>query len=410
MEPLKKEEEEQKGKEGKEEKKEIVMEIESNWTQQIEKFDELDLKKELLRGIYGYGFEKPSPIQQKAILPLLKGKDTIAQAQSGTGKTGAFAIGILQMIDPEIDKCQSLIVCPTRELAEQITNVIENLGYFLKIKIRSFVGGTQVRHDVQTLKEGVQVVVATPGRITDLMKKEFLKLDALKLFILDEADEMLSRGFKSQIQEIFKFLPGDVQVGLFSATMPPEILEITKQFLRDPAKILVKKEELTLEGIRQYYIPIPEEKYKIDILIELYKNLEITQAIFYCNSRKRVEFVTAEMKKRDFTVASIHGEMKQEERNLIMKSFRTGQSRVLISTDLLARGIDVQQVGIVINFELPFSKESYLHRIGRSGRFGRKGVAINFVVPKEFSFLKEIQEFYATSINEIPQDLSQLFV
>lgn len=391
-----------------EEKKELEPEIESNWEQKVDTFDELKLKEELLRGIYGYGFNRPSPIQQKGILPLMMKKDTIAQAQSGTGKTATFAIAILQLIDTNIDKVQSLIVSPTRELALQTNRVLCDLGEYLKVKVQACVGGTMIKQDIQNLKKGVHVIVATPGRVIDLIKKEFLKLDSLSLFILDECDEMLSRGFKAQIQEIFKHLPPDVQVGLFSATVTKEVIDISKDFMRDPAKILVKKENLTLEGIRQYYVAIPEEKHKIDVLTDLYKNLEIQQALIYCNSRKRVEFLTAEMKKRDFTVSSMHGEMKQDERNKIMKEFRTGSSRVLISTDLLARGIDVQQVSLVINFELPMTKEQYLHRIGRSGRFGRKGTAINFVTPKDAMFLKEVQEYYHTEVGPLPQDLSQI--
>jgi translation initiation factor 4A len=278
----------------------------------------------------------------------------------------------------------------------------------MKVKVQACVGGTMIKQDILNLKKGVHVIVATPGRVIDLIKKEYIKLESLSVFILDEADEMLSRGFKSQIQEIFKFLPPDVQVGLFSATMPKEILEITKDFMRDPARILVKKENLTLEGIRQYYVAIPEEKYKFNVLSDIYKNLEIQQALIYCNSRKRVEFLANDMKKNDFTVSAIHGEMKQEERSQIMKEFRTGSSRVLITTDLLARGIDVQQVSLVINYELPINKESYLHRIGRSGRFGRKGTAINFVTPRDAPLLKEIQEYYQTEISVLPQDLSQI--
>lgn len=278
----------------------------------------------------------------------------------------------------------------------------------MKVKVQACVGGTMIKQDIMNLKKGVHVIVATPGRVIDLIKKEYIKLESLSVFVLDEADEMLSRGFKQQIQEIFKFLPPDVQVGLFSATMPNEILEISKDFMREPAKILVKKENLTLEGIRQYYVAIPEEKFKFNVLSDIYKNLEIQQALIYCNSRKRVEYLANEMKKNDFTVSAIHGEMKQEERSQIMKEFRTGSSRVLITTDLLARGIDVQQVSLVINFELPINKESYLHRIGRSGRFGRKGTAINFVTPKDATFLKEIQEYYQTEISTLPQDLSQI--
>ena len=229
-----------------------------------------------------------------------------------------------------------------------------------------------------------------------MMKKGFLKTDYLRMFVLDEADEMLSRGFKQQIQDIFKFLPGDIQIALFSATMPPDILRITKHFMRDPARILVKKEELTLDGIKQYYVPLDKEEWKIEVLMNLYMNLEINQAIIYCNTTKRVDELTKQLREKEFTVSAIHGEMDQVTRDLIMREFRTATTRILISTDLLARGIDVQQISVVINYDLPTRKESYIHRIGRSGRFGRKGTAINFVTPRDADFLKQIQEFYNT--------------
>merc|ERR1711957_184242 len=221
-----------------------------------------------------------------------------------------------------------------------------------------------------------------------------------KLFVLDEADEMLSRGFKTQIQDIFKFLPGDIQIALFSATLPPEILGMTKHFVRDPAKILVKNQELTLEGIHQYYIAVEKEEWKMDVLINLY--------LIYCNTKKRVEELEKSMTENDFTVSIMHGEMDQLRRDIVMKQFRSGSVRVLITTDLLARGIDVQQVGLVINYELPFKKENYIHRIGRAGRFGRKGVAINFVSPNDAKFIREIQDHYNTQIEEMPQNLEEL--
>lgn len=278
----------------------------------------------------------------------------------------------------------------------------------MNVKVQACVGGTLIKQDIINLKKGVHIVVATPGRVMDLIKKGFIKLDSVAIFILDEADEMLSRGFQTQIKEIFSLLPSEIQVGLFSATMPKEILAITNDFMRDPARILVKKENLTLEGIRQYYVAIPEEKHKFEVLSNIYKNLEIQQALIYCNSKRRVDSLAADMRKHDFTVSAIHGEMKQEERSNIMKEFRTGSSRVLITTDLLARGIDVQQVSLVMNYELPKSKESYLHRIGRSGRFGRKGTAINFITPDDAVFLKELQDYYHTEISTLPQDLSQI--
>lgn len=303
---------------------------------------------------------------------------------------------------------QALVVAPTRELAQQIAYVVQQIGEFMGVKVQACVGGTVLRDDIRILKQGVHVVVGTPGRVFDMMKKGHINAEHLRVFILDEADEMLSRGFKNQIQDIFKYLPGDIQIALFSATMPIDILKLTKHFLRDPAKILVKNEELTLEGIKQYYIAIEKEEWKMEVLLDLYGNLDINQALIYCNTKKRVTELSEMMKEKDFTVSAMHGEMDQIQRDMIMKEFRTGSTRVLITTDLLARGIDVQQVGLVINYELPFKKENYIHRIGRAGRFGRKGTAINFVLPSDARFIKEIQEHFNTQIEEMPQDLNEL--
>jgi translation initiation factor 4A len=384
-------------------------EIVSNWDESVETFDALELKGELIRGIYGYGFEKPSIIQQKGILPILKGKDTIAQAQSGTGKTATFAISILQVIDHMSQNCQALVLAPTRELAQQIQRVMKALGEYLNVSVHVCTGGTNIGEDIKILKEGVQVVVGTPGRVNDMLKKGYLRSEYLKLFVLDEADEMLGRGFKDQINEIFQKIPGDIQIALFSATMPTEILEMTKTFMREPARILVKNEQLTLDGIKQYFIAIDKEEWKYDTLVELYNNIEIQQCIIYCNTKKRVDDLSAKMKEKNFTVSSMHGDMDQNERDKIMREFRTGSSRVLITTDLLARGIDIQQVSLVINYDLPTSREKYIHRIGRSGRFGRKGVAVNFVTPADSKFLQETEKFYNTEINEMPLDLTTLF-
>lgn len=383
--------------------------IESNWEETIESFDEMGLKDELLRGVYSYGFERPSAIQQKGIKPIILGRDTIGQAQSGTGKTATFSIGLLQLVDAAVNQCQGLVVAPTRELAQQIHRVITQLGDFMQIKCHACIGGTAVRDDIRTLERGVHIVVGTPGRVFDMISRDHLSTQALKLLILDEADEMLSRGFKEQIQEIFKRLPGNIQVALFSATMPPEILQITEQFMRDPIRILVKKDELTLEGIKQYYIAIEKDDWKFDTLCDLYENLDIAQAIIYCNTRKRVDQVTQSMTEKDFVVSSMHGEMEHSTREAIMREFRTGSSRVLITTDLLARGIDVQQVSLVINYDMPTNYENYLHRIGRSGRFGRKGVAINFVTEVDAKFLHELEQHYNTHIREMPSDLAEIF-
>jgi len=383
--------------------------VKSNYDTVVESFDDMELKEELLRGVYAYGFEKPSAIQQRAIKPIVEGRDTIAQAQSGTGKTGTFAISMLQRIDVEDNNCQSLVLAPTRELAQQIQKVIAAIGEYMKVKVHACVGGTDWREDISILRGGVHVVAGTPGRVYDMIQRGALRLHKLKLFTLDEADQMLDRGFKEQIYEIFAAgLPKDMQVALFSATMPQEALELTSKFMRDPAVILVKRDELTLDGIKQFYIAVEKEEWKLDTLSDLYETLTITQAIIYCNTRRKVDWLTEKMQSRDFTVSSTHGDMDQRERELIMKEFRSGSTRVLITTDLLARGIDVQQVSLVINYDLPTNRENYIHRIGRSGRFGRKGVAINFVTAGDVRFMKDIEQFYNTQIEEMPMNVADL--
>ena len=387
---------------------EELPEVESNWSEVKESFDDMGLKEELLRGIYAYGFERPSAIQQKGIVPILMKRDTIAQAQSGTGKTATFSISALQSIDPKVKTTQALILAPTRELAQQIQKVVRALGDYLKITSHACIGGTLVREDMKTLRDGVQIVVGTPGRVHDMLSRGVINSQSVKLFVLDEADEMLSRGFTDQIYEIFKKLNKDVQVCLFSATMPRDILELAAKFMRDPIRILVKKDELTLDGIKQFYIAVEKEDWKLETLCDLYETLTITQAIIYCNSRRKVDWLMDKMKSRDFTVSAMHGEMSPQEREIIMKEFRSGSSRVLITTDLLARGIDVQQVSLVINFDLPANRENYIHRIGRSGRFGRKGVAINFATDEDTASLRELEKFYNTKIDEMPMHVADL--
>ena len=370
--------------------------METNFDESVETFDELNLKPDLLRGIYGYGFEKPSIIQQKAILPIIKGFDVIAQAQSGTGKTAAFAIGTLQLVDPEKDEIQCLILSPTRELAHQTSIVYQFLGEYLKVKVSLLIGGTRVGADIDKLKEGPQILVGSPGRVLDLIKRKRISLSYLQTFVLDEADEMLSKGFLETIKEIISLIPNTAKILLFSATMPKDIVEMTTKFMKDPKKILVKNEELTLEGIKQYYVYL------------IYRGIEIAQAIIYCNTKKTVDAVSEGLKQKGHQISSIHGDLKQMERDAVMKDFRNGVTRVLVTTDLLARGIDVYQVSLVINYEMPKEKETYIHRIGRSGRFGRKGNAINFVTPAEKEQLEEIQNFYQTNIEQLPTDLSEL--
>jgi translation initiation factor 4A len=374
----------------------------------VTSFDDMKLCDDLLRGIYAYGFEKPSAIQQRGIMPILARHDTIAQAQSGTGKTATFSISVLQTVDLSIRHTQALVLAPTRELAQQIQKVVRALGDFMNVTSHACVGGTLVRDDIRLLRDGVQIVVGTPGRVFDMIERKALSISSMRLFVLDEADEMLSRGFKDQIYDIFQTMPSEIQVCLFSATMPQEILEISERFMRNPIRILVKRDALTLEGIKQFYVAVDKEEWKFDTLCDLYETLTITQAIIYCNTRRKVDWLTDKMGERDFTVSSMHGDMTGQERELIMKEFRSGSSRVLITTDLLARGIDVQQVSLVINYDLPANRENYIHRIGRSGRFGRKGVSINFVTNDDVRAMRELEAFYNTQIDEMPMNVADL--
>jgi len=382
--------------------------IDSNWDEVCENFDDMDLREELLRGIYAYGFEKPSAIQQRAIVPCIKGMDVIAQAQSGTGKTATFSIAVLQKIDTGLRETQALMLAPTRELAQQIQKVVMSLGDYMGAQCHACIGGTSVREDMRKLDDGQHIVVGTPGRVFDMISRKILRPNYIKQFVLDEADEMLSRGFKDQIYDVFRHLNQETQVILLSATMPDEVLEVTSRFMRDPIRILVKKEELTLEGIRQFYISVEREEWKLDTLCDLYETLTITQAVIFSNTRRKVDWLTEKMHERDFTVSAMHGDMDQKERDVIMREFRSGSSRVLITTDLLARGIDVQQVSLVINYDLPTNRENYIHRIGRGGRFGRKGVAINFITEEDKRALQDIEKFYNTQIDEMPMNVADL--
>lgn len=316
---------------------------------------------------------------------------------------------MLQNLNTSLKETQALILAPTRELATQISKVVHALGDYMNVGLHSCIGGTSVRVDQVELQEKVKhVIVGTPGRVFDLISKKALDTSHIKNFVLDEADEMLSRGFKDQIYDIFQHMPKSVQVILLSATMPVEVLEVTKRFMREPIRILVKKEELTLDGIKQFYIDTDKEDWKLETLCDLYETLTITQAVIFLNTRRKVDWLTSKMHEKDFTVSSMHGDMAQKERDLIMKEFRSGSSRVLLTTDLLARGIDVQQVSLVINYDLPSNRENYIHRIGRGGRFGRKGVAINFVTSDDIRTLKDIEKFYNTTIDEMPMNVADL--
>ena len=382
--------------------------IESNWNEEISSFDDLELKEDLLRGIYAYGFEKPSSIQQKAIKPTIMGRDIIAQAQSGTGKTGTFGISVLERIDTTTNKTQALILAPTRELVDQITSVISNIGTFLKVKVAGFVGGKSIKDDIIKLKSGIQVVVGTPGRIEDLITKKVLMLDDIKIFVLDEADEMLSSGFVLQVQKIFTRLDDLVQIALFSATLTKDVKKITEDLMKpDAVKIYIPTHEQTLDGIPQYYVKL-NEKEKFDVIMDLYDKLTLSTTIIFCNSIRTVDWLSNNLNQRDFSTSTIHGGMTQTEREDKLLKLRKGDTRILITTDILSRGIDVQQLSMVVNYDLPYEPETYIHRIGRCGRFGRKGLAINLVNPKDYDKLGFIESHYQTTLNELPSNIETL--
>lgn len=378
-------------------------------TTPAQSFDDLQLKPSLLRGIYAHGFERPSAIQQRAIRPIIRGRDVIAQSQSGTGKTAVFSIASLQILDEKIKETQVVVLSPTRELAEQTQRVVQSLGDYMNVKCHAAIGGKSLGLDLKALEQNMaQIVSGTPGRVFDLIQRRALSTRSLKALVIDEADEMLNKGFKEQIYDIYRYLPPQTQVVLVSATLPVDVLEMTRKFMNDPVRILVKRDELTLEGIRQFYVNVEKEDWKFDTLTDLYDTLTITQAVIFCNTKNKVDWLAQKMKENHFTVSSMHGDMDQSERDRVMEEFRSGGTRVLIATDIWGRGIDVQQVSLVICYDLPTNRELYIHRIGRSGRFGRKGVAINFVKEDDVQTLRDIERFYSTQIDELPVNVSEL--
>jgi len=380
-------------------------------TSPVASFDEMNLNEDLLRGIYGHGFESPSLIQQRAIRPLACGTgDLIAQAQSGTGKTATFSIGLLQLVDPTKRACQAIILSPTRELAKQSASVAASLASYTGAQVLACVGGASMREQAGALRAGAHIVCGTPGRVLDLIQRGILPQADVCALVLDEADEMLSLGFRDNIYDVLQKLPRSVRLCLFSATLPPETLELAQEWMPDAQRVIVKKEELTLEGIKSYFVFCGgDERAKLPTLLDLYAQLNITQAVIFVNHRRKVEWLSDALNSHDFTCSPIHSELTQEERDGVMQRFKSGQARVLIATDVLARGIDVQQVNLVDNFDLPRDRESYIHRVGRSGRFGRKGSAINLLGgDADVRTLREIEQHYATTIDELPIDLSVL--
>ena len=382
----------------------------NNSSYMIQNWDDLEIEPNLLRGIFAYGFEKPSPIQQQAIKPLLLKKDIVAQAQSGTGKTGTFTIGSLANIDLTDNNTQVLVLSPTKELASQTAKVFESIGSMMEgLRIQTLYGGSVIEETSSFSNKNVpHVICGCPGRVYDMMRRDKISSKKIKLVVLDEADEMLSAGFKDQVYNIFQYFNSDIQVALFSATLPDGINTIINKIMRDPVQINVKKEMLTLEGIKQYYIAVDDDRQKYTTVKNLFSFLSVSQCIIYCNSIKRVQDLYEAMIEDEFPVCRIHSSMDRVEREKAFNDFKNGNSRVLISSNVTARGIDIQQVSVVINFDLTKDVHTYLHRIGRSGRWGRKGVGINFITRRDLHKLKEIEQHYSTQISEMPSELTFL--
>ncbi len=405
-----------------EERQELMARLDEEEAQQspyyCDSFEKMDLNDLVTRGIYSYGFDKPSRVQSRGIKVITSRQDCIIQAQSGTGKTGTFVIGILQNLDYALAATQVIVLSPTRELADQTYKVLTAISQYCKIKAALCVG--QMRLDEQVNE--CHVIVGTTGRVLDCIERKLFNVAAVRMLVIDEADEMLSQGFKEQIEEIYRHLPKDpdassssssslqqqLQVCLLSATLAPDIMTSASDITRHPLHVLIKQEFVTLKGISQFFVNCVREDYKLDTLLDIYTRYMCTQSIVYVNSKQKCCWLASELIRKNHTVLFMDSSMTQKDRSRIMDQFRQGTCRILITTNLLSRGIDVQGVNLVINFDLPGSNniESYVHRIGRCGRYGRKGVAINFITPNDFYIIQNIRKYYSTEINELPEDIS----
>jgi len=375
----------------------------------VKDFDSMALSENLLRGVYGYGFERPSLIQQMAIVPVASGRDVLAQAQSGSGKTGAYSIGLLQRVDPNANELQALVLTPTRELAMQVGDVVAALGERLPVRDCVCTGGTNVRAEMQAARNA-QVVVGTPGRVLDHLQRG-LSAAALRVLVLDEADEMLSAGFRDALMDIVQRLPEQLQVVVFSATYTSEALSICERLLKnEPLRIIVPKAELPLQGIGQYVVDVGDARNKAETLLDLFDSISVSQSMVFCNSRRQVDWLADFLRRHDFSVTVTHSELDTAARRKALSDFRAGHTRVLLTTDVLARGIDVQQVGLVLNYDLPSRCETYVHRIGRCGRFGRKGVAISFATGRDDHLLHDLEHQFHYQLKPLPVDVRSLIL
>lgn len=376
----------------------------SNDLDKYDSFDDMELNSRLLRNIYAMGFERPSHIQSYGIVPIIQHKDILAQSQSGTGKTGAFLIGSIQNIDISIKHPQALIIVPTRELAIQIYDIVQQLVKNMDITHSLYVGGMDIdRNNREKIKS--QIIVGTPGRINKLIDINLLITTNIHMLVLDEMDELLSDDFSAQMKSIINRLSYDTQKIFFSATLKEQTQKICNIIMKENySRILLNTDEVTLEGINQYFINVIHDNQKLDTLIDLYAKISISQSIIYVNTIKRAEWLHNRLIERGYAVSIIHSNFKLRDRKRILSNFARGDTRVLISTDLLARGIDIQQISVVINYDIPFDIENYIHRIGRSGRYGRKGCGINFMTMNDIDQIKKIENFYDTEIKPFRED------
>jgi translation initiation factor 4A len=390
----------------------VDVDVNEKFTQTtISSFEDANLKEKLLQGIYSYGWEKPSTIQRKGILPILTGRDVIMQAQSGLGKTGCFTVALLQRIEENEASIQGAILVPTRELADQVYKVIQAVGDHMKINFIKCVGKSRVRDEL-VYKDRCTILIGTPGKLHAVISKQIIRSQPfrLKCFIIDEFDKMLEeQDFIETIRDIFSFLTKETQVVLSSATVSREVMDVADQFMRNPIDIAVKTEDLTLEGIKQFYVNCQKNEWKFDTILDLYQSLVVAQSIIFVNTKRTCEELFDKFTNKSFAVQALHGSLEQEERDRIMDDFRAGKIRVLLTTDLIARGIDVPGISLVVNYDLPNDNAQYIHRCGRGGRYGKKGVAINLLGNQyDQKRLQGIEQYYSTAIMELPVDYAKL--
>ena len=365
-------------------------------------FENLELDKRILRAIKEMGFEEATPIQAKSIPAIMTGSDVLGQAQTGTGKTASFGIPLLQKMNASLKKTQAIVLCPTRELAIQVCGELHNLSKYMHgIRVLPIYGGQDISKQIRALKGGVQIIVGTPGRVMDHLRRKTIRCDHVGTIVLDEADEMLNMGFREDIETVLEYLEEEHQTVLFSATMPKPILEITKKYQKDAVTIKITKKELTVKNIEQYYLDL-RRKDKLDVLTRLLDVYDPKLSLVFCNTKRGADEVTKSLQDRGYMAESLHGDMRQQQRDMVMRNFRNGRTEILVATDVAARGIDVDDVEAVFNYDLPQDDEYYVHRIGRTGRAGRTGKAFSFIKGKEIYKLKDIMRYCKTKIVAMP--------